>query len=275
MKAIDVSLHQGKIDWAKVKASGIEAVIIRCLKRSGVDDYWLTNYKGAKAVGLKVGVYVFSYAQTEQYAITEASRCLTQIKGKDLDFPVWLDLEWETQGKLGRAKVTSIAKAFMETIKAGGYECGIYSNQSWHDKLIDWVELGNPDWWAARIGKKPTGTYTIHQYDWYGKVNGISGNVDMDDIIKDYSDDYYAPVGKLGWVQDAKGDWYYRDTPTTNVHGWKKVNGHWYYFDGNGKMLTGWFEVDGKKYFAEDSNAKLLGALYRTDDSGAQSIWDV
>lgn len=277
-KGVDVSLHQGNINWNKVKAAGIDVAIIRVLKRGGYDDRFEANYAGAVAAGLKVGVYVYSYAKDAAYARTEADRCLKSIAGKNLDMPVWLDLEWGEQGKLGKAAVTEIAKTFMGALQAKGYTVGIYSGQYWHDKLIDWPALGSPDWWAARPNKKPVGAHTIYQYDWHGKIPGVPGDVDLDEVYKEYWQDGKYPR----WVETESGDWKYEEEDGKFATGWRKIAEkgdpdaiHWYYFGEDELMRTGWFSIGTDWYYAEPKGHGLAGALYHSDENGIQTVWYV
>ena len=269
VKGIDVSSIQGRINWSKVKAAGIEAAIIRIIRKRGNDECFEKNFTEARNAGIKVGVYAYSYALDTDFAIEEANRVLDALNGRVPDMPIWMDLEWENQGALGKKKVTAIAKAFMQRINEAGLQCGIYSNQSWHDRLIDWEALGNPDWWAARPGNTPVGAYVIHQYDFHGWVDGISKEVDLDYFYQEY---WSRTMTYPKWIKNGD-DWYYRLAMGKNAHGWMDINGRRYYFDENGKMLKGWFTVDGKKYYGEEMDPKTEGAVYRTDETGAQSIW--
>jgi GH25 family lysozyme M1 (1,4-beta-N-acetylmuramidase) len=145
---LDVSQWQGKIDFNKVKASGVSAVIIRCgygkYKAGGsmnTDSYFYQNIKNTKAAGLAVGVYYFSYAYTRQQAINEANHCLRIIKGYGLNLPVYFDWEYDSMTKakkfMGskafkkvnwRSNITDMTAAFCDTITKGGYRAGYYFN---------------------------------------------------------------------------------------------------------------------------------------------------
>lgn len=189
---IDVSRHNGTIDWKKVKASGIVFVILRAgygRYTSQVDAKFEENYKGAKAAGLKIGVYWFSYADTAAKATQEAEACLATIKGKKFDYPVFFDIE-------GTALVTgdciNKCKNFCDVIHKAGYKTGVYSSASvWRNQLkkfslsYSWIK-----WCAAYTGsiniKPDSVTYDMWQYSSKGKVSGISGNVDMNFDYKVY-----------------------------------------------------------------------------------------
>lgn len=191
LKGIDVSKWQGNIDWNKVKNDGIEFAIIRTgygMYDSQKDEYFETNYKNAKAVGLKVGVYHYSYAMSVDEAKKEAELVLKWLNGRSLDLPVYIDMEDKSQQNLGKTTLNNICKAFCDTIEAGGYWAGIYSNKYWATGLIDGPTLGKRyTYWIAQYNNKCTynGNYDMWQYSSSGKVNGISGNVDMNYLYRE------------------------------------------------------------------------------------------
>jgi len=279
-RGFDICEYQGRVDWPKVKAAGYDFGIFRISKRNKtIDPQFENNYNGARSVGIKAGVYIYSYALSENDAIEEANRVCDIMAGRPLDMPVWLDLEWENQAALGADKITAIAGAFIRTVKARGmYDVGIYTNQHWHDNLIRWSKLPAVDWWAARVPKNdngttrlsPKGSYTVHQYSWKGVVPGIPAKeIDMDVCVKDYwKDEEKGPH----WIHTEDGSWYYRIAPGVNAHGFMTINHHRYYFGKSGKMQTGWFQADNAWYYAQPSGG-LEGAIYRTDEIGRQAIW--
>ena len=189
IKGIDVSSYQGNIDWKKVAADGVKFVILRgTLKNGTMDTTFEKNYKGATENGLDVAVYHFSYALNSNTAINDAINLVNKLNGKKI--PIWLDLEWSTQGKLGKAKISEIAVAFVQACKNLGYECHIYSNLDWYKNYYEPTILASIGckFWIARYGAnngkyeekyKPNVGEYIWQYTSKGSVNGISGNVDM------------------------------------------------------------------------------------------------
>lgn len=195
LKGIDVSKYQGKIDFAKVKAAGIAFVIIRCGSgyggKSNTDPYFEINYKNAKAAGLQVGTYFYAYAKTAEQAAKEAEYCLNIIKGKSFDLPVFYDLEENSmlEGPLAKANLLAIAKAFTNKVKSAGFEVGIYSNLNWNKNYLTDKWYDTLPRWLAQYNSKCTytGTYDIWQYSSKGKVDGISGNVDMNYCYTDFS----------------------------------------------------------------------------------------
>lgn len=204
-KGIDVSKWQGNIDFAKVKASGIDFVMIKCGENCKIATNFETNYKKAKASGLNVGAYYFAQAKTEAQARKEAEHCLTLLKGKTFEYPIAYDIEDTRIAELGKAKISAIAKAFCETMEKNGYFVMIYSNLYWLNNFYTDDVLKKYAIWIAQYNKKCTwnGTYGIWQYSSTGKVNGISGNVDMNYSYIDYSQ-IIKNVGLNGFGKKAE-----------------------------------------------------------------------
>ena len=187
---IDVSKWNGSIDWNAVKNSGVSYVIIRCGYRGSStgalieDPKFRSNIQGAKAAGLKVGVYFFSQAVNEVEAVEEASMALSLIKGYSLNYPVFLDVE-ASGGRgdgVSREMRTAVCKAFCATIQNSGYSAGIYANKTWFTERINTGSLTGYKIWLAQYASAPTYTatrYDIWQYSSKGKVSGINGKVDM------------------------------------------------------------------------------------------------
>lgn len=188
---IDVSKWNGDIDWDKVKADGIEFVMIRCGYRGSVtgalveDPNFMKNIRGAKAAGLKVGIYFFTQATNEIEAVEEASMVIALCDGYEIDYPVVIDTEGA--GGNGRADAldvetrTNVCKAFCETIVNAGYEAGVYASRSWYNQNITVSELDEYKIWLAEYRSTPlySGYYDMWQYTSKGSVDGIEGNVDL------------------------------------------------------------------------------------------------
>ena len=190
---IDVSAHQGDIDWQAVKDDGIGFAMIRLAYRgygaSGnllVDQNYEANIDGALDAGLDVGVYVFSQAITEEEAVEEANLAIENLKGRDITFPVVFDME-EIAGSEARTygmtpeQVTDIAIAFCETIEAAGYRPMIYGNLKWLAANMDLSRLTEYDTWLAQYYRTPAFPYDFQmwQYTNTGSVAGINGDVDL------------------------------------------------------------------------------------------------
>lgn len=190
---IDVSKWQGKIDFNKVKESGVEFVIIRLGFRGygqagniKEDVRFHENIKAAKEAGLDVGVYFYAQAINEEEALEEAEFVLKTIEGYELDLPVVYDPELirndtaRTDNVTGE-QFTKNTIAFCEAIKAAGYEPMIYSNMIWEAFLFDMSKLQEYKFWYADYEPSPQTPYHFEfwQYSEKGSVKGISGNVDL------------------------------------------------------------------------------------------------
>lgn len=187
---IDVSTWQGTIDWDKVKKAGIDFAIIRCgWGTTGVDNQFHRNMKEARRVGIKVGVYLYSYAHGVAEAQAEAKHCLDLVReyGK-LDMPIYYDEEESYQ--YSRAK--ELAIAFCTVIESAGYWAGVYSSSSkWQgplkgtDNYTKWVAYwGNNTRPAHNAGKPNVSGCDLHQYSSVGNVSGIAGDVDMNELYR-------------------------------------------------------------------------------------------
>lgn len=193
---IDVSWHQGEIDWKKVKEAGVEGVIIHCgygLNYKSQDDiYFIKNVEGCIQNNIPFGVYIYSYADSVQKAESEAKhviRLVSPYKDK-LSLPIYYDLEYEndkTGISLGKYAVEN-GKKFIEILENNGYEVGIYTFQKWIDNYIK-DSFNSYPLWIARYGKNdgkkykepviPNTKADMWQYTSNGTIDGIKTNVDM------------------------------------------------------------------------------------------------
>lgn len=190
-RGIDVSKWQGNIDWKKVKASGIEFAMIRIgygSRLSQKDAFFETNYENAKAAGIPIGGYVYSYAKNAAYAKEEAKCCLEWIKGKKFEYPIVFDIEENSVAALGKETVNEIIEAFCSTVEAAGYYVMVYSSKHWFDSYISKNNKAKYDSWVAQWANNLSykGPCGIWQYTSSGTVNGINGRVDMNIAYKDY-----------------------------------------------------------------------------------------
>jgi len=186
-KGIDVSKYQGNIDFSKVSADGVKFIIIRSgygSSTSQKDTYFDQNYSGAKAAGIPMGSYWYSYASSVAEAEKEAETCLSVINGKSFTYPVFFDIEENSQATLGKTVCTNMALAFCKKIKAAGHKAGVYANKDFFTNYVDGDAIKTAGYyrWVAHYGTTTdySGSYDMHQYSSTGSVNGISGNVDMD-----------------------------------------------------------------------------------------------
>lgn len=179
-KVIDVSVWQGAIDWAKVKADGVVGAIIRYGDGDMLDSRFDENMRNAKANGLHIGSYIFSRARTKAEAEAEATRIYNACKPYAPDMPLYIDLEVAANAKYAN----TVAQAFINKIKALGGKPGVYANLNWWNKYLEPTAKLSFAMWLAQYNDKmtykPAGYVGMWQYTSSGKVNGISGKVDMD-----------------------------------------------------------------------------------------------
>ena len=186
---IDVSKHNGKIDWNAVKSSGVDYVIIRCAYRGSstgaliTDPNFHTNIKGATTAGLKVGIYVFSQAVNEVEAVKEASLAVSLAQGYNLTYPIFIDTEASggRADKIDVATRTAVVNAFCQTVQNAGYKAGIYASKAWYEGKLNMGSLGGYKIWLAQYAAAPTysGRYDMWQYSSKGTISGINGKVDL------------------------------------------------------------------------------------------------
>ena len=198
---IDVSSHNGDIDWRRVKASGIDYAIIR-LGYTGYsrerfstryDTAFEYNISGARAAGLPVGVYWYSQAVNTSEARQEAQKLLAKLRSYSIDLPVFYDYEFAGVGDRGRldyawssgavnkATLTANAEAFCNEIQSAGYDAGVYASKSFLEDQIDGASLGRKyNIWLAHYNNQTpyNGNYYMWQYSSKGRVGGVGGNTD-------------------------------------------------------------------------------------------------
>lgn len=191
-KGIDVSEFQGKIDWKKVKNSGVEFAILRCgygmdfLNQDDVE--YERNANECERLGIPYGVYLMSYANTVEKARSEAKHVLRLIEGRKISLGVWYDIEDNgTSGAINKETLTNIINTFCNTIKNAGNRVGVYANLNWLENKIEKTIKDNYDIWVAQYYSKCEyeGKYIMWQHTSSGKVNGISTNVDMNILYED------------------------------------------------------------------------------------------
>lgn len=214
LKGIDVSKHNGVINWKQVKDSGVEFVFIRAAVGSNkgtpsIDIKFKENIEGAYAVGLKIGVYLYSYAQSVERVSEEAKFMINTITPYKsyITYPVVYDLEDNSQTYLGKKTLTEMVRIFCNYVRDSGYIPMLYSNPNWLNNYIDSLGIG-VDVWLAQWSSKPTwsGNFTVWQYSSKGAVPGISGNVDLNIAYYDYGK-IVEEVKEPDWVKEIKEAW--------------------------------------------------------------------
>ena len=197
---IDVSEHNGAIDWAKVKASGASA-IIRCGYGRNFenqdDKFWLRNVRGATENGVNFGVYLYSYASDTPYIVCEISHVRRLTKplrdNKFFTLPIFLDLEEKSQEGIAR----QLAREWERMAsKALGHDTGIYASEYWWREFLP-VDLTGKKWVAKWSEKAPAVPWDFWQYTDAGKIPGVSGRVDMSRAKEASSAPEWIPPDKL------------------------------------------------------------------------------
>ena len=268
---IDVSEHQGVIDWSKVKAAGVDYAIVRCgygQNQTDQDDkYWYINADACEKNRIPFGTYLYSYANTVAKAKSEAQHVLRLVKGYDLSYPIYYDLEDAIQSNLTKTQIADIAEAFCDTIEDAGYEVAIYSSLDWFNNYLTDSRFNQWDKWVAQWNTtcSYTGNYSMWQCSSQGSVNGINGVVDL-------NIDLGAGLAKGEFRQDANSkEWYYYkngkiDTTCTDVikgtvNGeeawWHVVKGKVVFNDTVAQNSNGWWVIrDGKVDFSYNGYAE-------------------
>jgi len=186
-KGIDVSKWDGKIDWNKVKADGVDYAILRVgygeNLKSQDDPTWAYNSSECERIGMPYGVYIYSYATNTTKAKSEAEHVIRLVKGKKLSYPIYYDMEDEKfQGGLSNKKLGEIADTFIKTLDSAGYKnVGVYANKYWFTSRLTSSVFDKYPRWVAQYNYRCDydGTYHMWQSTDSGKVSGIGTNVDL------------------------------------------------------------------------------------------------
>ena len=196
-KGIDVSYHNGTIDWKRVKQSEVEYAIIRCgygTNDKNQDDKKLEeNVKGCIDNNIPYGVYLYSYADTVEKASSEADHAIRLLQGKKFKYPVYYDLEEDAiRKKLSKTEIANIAKTFCNKLSAKGYTVGIYANKDWFTNYLTDSCFNNSTKWVAQYNTvcNYQGKYDMWQCSSTGRVPGISGNVDLNYSYSPFENSY-------------------------------------------------------------------------------------
>lgn len=194
LKGIDVSVHQGKINWDLV-APNIDFAIIRCGYGSDLthqdDKQFENNVKACQRLGIPFGVYLYSYANTDEKLQSEIQHALRMLKKTECHpFCVYFDMEDAVTTKLGKTKLTEYGLTFCKAMSAYGFKAGIYANQYWCNTYLDIAKIhsaGYSIWCAKYSTSKPVidAPYDIWQFSSKERLAGIAGYVDMNYMYND------------------------------------------------------------------------------------------
>ncbi|MBQ6160450.1 MAG: lysozyme [Oscillospiraceae bacterium] len=188
---VDVSDHQGEIDWERVRADGVDFAILRIGYRGytagglKLDESFARNYVDARNAGLRVGVYFYSQAVSEAEALEEAAWVVEMLDGVPLELPVFFDWEEVSKGRTGgkaNSSVGEYALAFCRTVTENGYEAGVYFNQRYGYSIMHLENLTDYPFWLAEYQDAQSFGYRVSfwQFTGQGRVEGIDTIVDMD-----------------------------------------------------------------------------------------------
>lgn len=189
---IDISVWQKGFDFDKAVSEGVEFAILRGAYSLKKDNQFETFYEKCKERGLPVGVYHYSMAKTVEGARKEASLMLSILDGKRLEYPIYLDVEDDTQKKLGKDKLTDIIQTYCDTLEKAGYYVGIYSTFYFLRDYTHIDKLDKYDKWIAQWATKCTSKKDFGMWQFGGETNKLRTNkvagvtCDQDYAYKDY-----------------------------------------------------------------------------------------
>ena len=188
IKGIDISVYQQRVDFEKVKKSGIEFVIIRGAIGTEKDTMFESHYLDAKNAGLKVGCYYYTLAKNVAEAKGEADVFLSCIKGKQFEYPIYFDIEDPSLQNLSKQVLTDIVLTWCGKVQSAGYYVGIYANPDWFLNRLDLERLKGFDKWLAHWVSVPKWDNSFGGLWQYGltRVDGYNGDIDGDYSYRDY-----------------------------------------------------------------------------------------
>lgn len=266
-RGIDVSKHNGAIDWSQVAASGINFAFIKAgSSKSGIDPQFAANITGAQAAGLRTGVYLYSYATTPEQAAEEARMVLEWIAPYTVNYPIVFDIEDSCHKGLSDQEMIDIVNAFCFAIDGAGYYPVVYSYKNMFTgklSIVGW------DKWVAQYGETCdyNNNVCFWQYSSHGNVSGVSGRVDVNYQFKDYS----QLIIREGFAGHGGSVRFYRDWRMQK--GWVDYNNTRYYLDGAGNLVSGWLtDTDGSTYYLSPADGSIARGQCQID--GANYFFD-
>ena len=222
-KGIDVSWHQGKVDWEKVQATDVSFAIVRCGYGNDQEDQddsrWKYNADECTRLGIPLGTYIYSYALDVEEAKSEAAHVLRLVEGYDLSFPIFYDLEDEKYtGSLSAKEIGDIAETFVNEMNNAGYEVIIYASKYWFENVLTDSRFDQWDKWVAQYNERCTynGKYMMWQCASDGRVDGIDGNVDINFTI-DPEKIEYIPETEPESKDDTESESQTQEKPTPEL----------------------------------------------------------
>ena len=259
-RGIDVSKHNGAVNWSQVASSGIDFTFIKVgSAKSGVDPQFAANITGAQAAGIRTGVYLYSYATTPEEAANEANMVLQWIEPYTVNYPIVFDIEDSCHKGLSDQQMIDIVNAFCFAIDAAGYYPAVYSYRNMFTgklSIVGW------DKWVASYGETCdyNNNVCFWQYSSQGSVSGVGSRVDMNYQFKDYSQ-LIIPEGFIGHNGGVR---FYRDWKMQK--GWVDYNNTRYYLDGAGNLVSGWLtDTDGSTYYLSPADGSIARGQCQVD----------
>lgn len=225
-KGIDISEFQDNINYDQLKADGIEFAIIRCgfgKNANQKDALFEQHYANCKRVGIKVGAYLYSYANTIDGAVLEAENCLNFIAGKQFELPIFYDVEDDgTTGQADKYTITKMCETFCNRIIEAGYQAGVYASLYWFNEKMYVEELEKYNIWLAQWNKEITANFRVDiwQYTSDGHIEAIGGRVDMNECYKFYPYNEDPDVNKGTYENGSTKEPVYSDTELTHYIGY-------------------------------------------------------
>ena len=275
-KGIDVSYHNGTIDWKRVKQSEVKYAIIRCGYGKNVksqdDKKWEENVKRCTDNNIPYGVYLYSYADNVEKASSEADHAIRLLEGKKFKYPVYYDLEEnKIRDRLTKQQIADIAQTFCDKLSAKGYTVGIYANKDWFTHYLTDSRFNNWTKWVAQYNTVCNyhGKYDMWQCSSTGSVPGISGRVDLNYSYSPFeytglaqygSEWHYIENGKVNWnytgLAQKGNEWFYIEKGKLNwdYSGIVEYNNQWFYvergrlnwnYTGLGQSGNDWYYIVG------------------------------
>ena len=292
-KGVDISKHNGKINWAKVAKSDIDYVIIRCgygsNKKKYDDKRWEYNVSQCEKYGIPYGVYIYSYAISTKRVNSEIAHTKRLLKGHHPQYPVYYDLEDRIVRKKGKTFITNAALKFCSEIEKAGYTSGCYASRSWWNSYMTTSKLNKYEKWIAEWNS--TGTiykkaYGMWQCSSRYHTPGIDGRVDLDFSYKQYKGNTPGI-----WSKDEDGRTIFRtfkaksggryDTSASLMATSRFITrvGKTYYLYKNGHKFAGFHDIGKYRYHFSSSGVmkksqffKISGKTYYADGSGHLAI---
>lgn len=268
LKGIDVSYWQGKINWKKVKAAGVDFAIIRCgygsNKSSQDDSRFAENVKGCIANGIPYGVYIYAHANTVAKANDEADHAIRVLKKNKckLSYPIYYDLEDRDVARASNAKIREIAGVFCSRLTKAGYPAGVYANLNWWNNKL--AGFNGYDKWVAQWAKKCDykKNYSIWQCTSETSVSGISGRVDANLLMcpKSTIDKYMKKPVITYKFKTIDGKVYLVSSAGKVIKNrFYKFGAYWYAFDKNGVRQAGKrFRIGYKSYILDSKGRAYM-----------------